>query len=467
MGYTIIASKKSVDGRQIFLGKAENGDQALLEALNLAISGHEVALLRELRKAIQALPPPQAAPGRVGRIVMYQELLKIEGDFYLRLPYDERIWTNWENNGVYGLSPQKVVAAAETMLGALDELEYQGGLDYVGFSPQDLVLLGPEEWVVFDPRVRALLVSYRIEDKSRRHFFPPEVIKGGGWVESSNIYTIGLTLYLLGTGVFPYPLDGEEKTITAIIREKPLDPRYYRPEISESLSCFILATLNKKPGERFDLTRALEIIGRIKEEGGRATPEEEARLREEAEAKLRQVEQKRRAYWWWQRMKLPVLVGAVVLVFLFAATRGGQEIITPQTTPEEVVRYFYEAISELDDSKLQETLAKEAKQAGAKEFDNLVVNLSVLHKMRFAYEGIKIPTLIVDSLKLTKQPAVAAENPVFFGEYTLKILEGPDHYLLQDRKDRIVLGRVKNEWRIISMESRVVAEGKEAITREP
>jgi hypothetical protein len=286
-------------------------------------------------------------------------------------------------------------------------------------------------------------------------------------VESSNIYTIGLTLYLLGTGVFPYPLDGEEKTITAIIREKPLDPRYYRPEISESLSCFILATLNKKPGERFDLTRALEIIGRIKEEGGRATPEEEARLREEAEAKLRQVEQKRRAYWWWQRMKLPVLVGAVVLVFLFAATRGGQEIITPQTTPEEVVRYFYEAISELDDSKLQETLAKEAKQAGAKEFDNLVVNLSVLHKMRFAYEGIKIPTLIVDSLKLTKQPAVAAENPVFFGEYTLKILEGPDHYLLQDRKDRIVLGRVKNEWRIISMESRVVAEGKEAITREP
>lgn len=467
MGYTIVASKKTVDGRRIFLGKAENGGQVLLEALNLAISGHEAALLRDLRKAIQALPPPQDRPGRVGKIVMYQELLRIEGDFYLQLPYDERIWTNWENNGVYGLSPRKVVAAAETMLSALGELEYQGGIDFVGFSPQDLVLLGPEEWAVFDPRVRALLVSYRIEDRSRRHFFPPEVIKGGRWAENSYIYTIGLTLYLLGTGVFPYSLDGEEKTIAAIIREKPLDPRYYRPEISDSFSSFILATLNKEPGERLDMTRALDIIGRIKKEGGRATPEEEARLREEAEDKLRRAEQKRRVYWWWQRMKLPALIGAIVLVFLFATTRGGQEIITPQTTPEEVVRYFYEAISELDDMKLQETLAKEAKRNGAKEFDNLVVNWNVLHKMRFAYEGIKIPTLIVDSLKLTKQPAVAAENPVFFGEYTLKILEGPDHYLLQDRKDRIVLGRVKDEWRIISLESQVVAEGEEAVTREP
>lgn len=467
MGYTIVASKETADGRRLFLGEAEDGGQALLEALSLAVSGREVTLLRDLRKAIQALPAPEDVPEQAGKIVMYQELLRIEGEFYLQLPYDERIWVNWENNGVYELSPQKVVTAAEAMLTVLGELKNQEELDFAGFTPQDLVLLGPEAWAVIDPRVRALLVPYRAEDRQRRYFSPPEIIKGERWTESSHIYTIGLTLYLLGTGVFPYPLDGEEKTVTAIMREKPLDPRYHRPEISESLARFILTALHKEAEERLGLAQAIELIRKIKETGGRAIPEEEARLREEAGVKLRQAERKRRAYWWWQRVKIPALIGAIALAFLFAMTRGGyQEVITPQTKPEEVVRYFYEAISELDDLKLQETLDKAARRAGGKEFDNMVVNLKVIHKMRLAYEGENTPTLIIDSLKLTRQTAGTVENPVFEGEYTLKILEGGG-YLVQERRDRIILGRVKDEWHIISLDSQVVAERTEAVPHKP
>ncbi|HHU51132.1 MAG TPA: hypothetical protein GXZ36_04885 [Firmicutes bacterium] len=467
LGYTIIGAKETADGRRLYLGKAEDGSQTLLEALNLTVSGREVSLLRDLRNAIQALPAPGEVPGPAGEVVMYQELLRIEGELYLQLPYDERIWDNWENNGVVGLSPQQVVTAAEAMLTVLDRLKNQEELDFTGFTPQDLVLLGPEEWAVFDPRVRTLLVPYRAEDRQRRYFFPPEIIKGERWTEDSHIYTIGLTLYLLGTGVFPYPLDGEEKTVTAIMREKPLDPRYHRPEISESLARFILTVLHKEAKERLGLASAIEFIRKIKETGDRATPEEEARLREEAGVKLRQAERRRRAYWWWQRTKIPALVGAFVLVFLFAVTRGGyQEIITPQTKPEEVVGYFYEAISELDDLKLQETLDKAAKRAGGKEFDNMVVNLKVIHKMRLAYEGDRTPALIVDNLKLTRETAGTVENPVFEGEYTLKILEG-DRYLVQERRDRIILGRVKDEWRIIALDSQVVAERIEAVPLKP
>ncbi|HEY8345376.1 MAG TPA: hypothetical protein VIL66_09345 [Bacillota bacterium] len=467
MGHTIIGVKETADGRQLYLAKAEEGGQALLEALNLTVSGREVTLLRDLRKAIQALPVPEEVPGAAGRIIMYQELLRIEGELYLQLPYDERIWANWENNGVYGLSPRQVVTAAEAMLTVLGRLKKQEELGFAGFTPQDLVLLGPEEWAVFDPRVRALLVPYRAEDRQRRYFFPPEIIKGERWTENSYIYTIGLTLYLLGTGVFPYPLDGEEKTVTAIMREKPLDPRYHRPEISESLASFILTALHKEAKERPGWAPALELIRKLKETGGSATPEEEARLRAEAEVKLRQAERRRRVYWWWQRVKIPVLIGVSVLVFLFAVTRGGyQEVITPQTKPEEVVRYFYEAISELDDLKLQETLDKGAKRAGGKEFDNMVVNLKVIHRMRMAYEGDRTPTLIIDNLKLTRQTGGTVENPVFEGEYVLKILEG-GRYLVQERRDRIILGRVKDEWRIISLDSQVVAEQTETVPPKP
>ena len=57
----------------------------------------------------------------------------------------------------------------------------------------------------------------------------------------------------------------------------------------------------------------------------------------------------------------------------------------------------------------------------------MVVNLKVIHKMRLAYEGDRTLALIVDNLKLTRETAGTVENPVFEGEYTLKILEG-DRY---------------------------------------
>jgi len=453
---SIITSKVAADGREIFLGVTEDGQRGLFEPLNLTVSGRKVDLLRDLRRALQKLAPVDQERRSV---LMYRGLVKIGADYYLQLPLEEEVWANWEINGEYkqDLSLKKITAVASTMVQALEDLEKEEEYGFEGFSPLDLVSLGEDRWVVLDPRVRSLLKAYRPKDRLGRLFTPPEIIKGKDWSERSHLYTIGLTLYYFITGVIPFSLEKEERTITAIIREKPLDPRYYRPQIGSSLSAFVLRLLEKEAGRRPDLTQARENVGEftnLPESALSSSPEEEREFKAKGGQKIKQRDKRRRAYWWWQKLKAPTLVASIVIFFFFLTSRGGyQEVITPQTQPEEVVKYFYQAVADLNDLRLRETLDKGV----GKLWDDLVINLRVVYSTRLAYEGKEHKVLLLEDLRISEESDSTEENPVFRSDYTLKVIDG-EKYLRQERRDRITLARVKREWRIIGIDSDILGE---------
>ncbi len=461
MGLTLKETKIAADGRFLYLVDNERGEKQLLEPLNLTLSSKErmyIELLSDLRQIIQK---PLDIKGKL-KIVCYLGIVKFKEETCLMFSYDDELWKNWPRKGLKVYSPREVAEAAIAMLG-LVEIAEETELAFGGFFPGDLFPLGSGGWGMLDPRIQNLLAPYRRGGEDREYYSPPEVIAGSSWSAKSYLYTLGLTMYSLVTGVFPFPLENRRETVTAILQEEPIDPRYYQGEIGEGLAILILKMLKKKVELRPDHDYLKKEFGRIVETGSfDASPEEGIKFREEAVLVKKKVEQKRKRYWRWQRFKWPSAIAAVALIFFIMLSRGGyEEKITPETKPLEVVNIFYEGIKNLDTLQLEEPLAKGV----GKEFVNMVTFLHVTSKMRQAYELLNTPFLVMEEVTIEEDKNSTREAPSYTVNYRLKIFEGGE-YRIQERQDRLVLKRVKKEWRIGDLDSQVLTEKLEPILGE-
>ena len=83
------------------------------------------------------------------------------------------------------------------------------------------------------------------------HYFSPEQAKGALTDEKSDIYSLGITLYEMLTGVVPF--DGETPIAVALkhIQEPPADPSYQNPQIPRGLSAVVLKSIAKDKFDRY------------------------------------------------------------------------------------------------------------------------------------------------------------------------------------------------------------------------
>jgi hypothetical protein len=457
MGFILLKTKKAADDSQLFLVRDEQGEKYLFEPLNLSLSSKEnmfIDLLRELRKIIRN---PLELDQNETKIFCYHGIEKFQQETCLVLAYNQQLWDHWEEKGLQIYSLQEVAEVGVFMTEILD-LVKETELGFEGFFPGDLLPLGAGAWGILDPRVQKLLSPYRVGEELREFYFPPEIIAGSSWSQKSFVYTLGLTLYSMSTGILPFPLEKKRETITAILKEEPLDPRYYQPKIGAGLAILIQDCLKKKPDSRPDEGGLKQEIKRIIEEQDYfAQPEEEVKFKNEAETVQEKVKKKRQLYWWWQKLKWPILVSPVLIILAILLSRGGyEEQITPETKPLEVVNQFYEGFKNLNTMQMEEPLAKGV----GKEYINMATFMHVTSKTRQAYEHLNIPFLKIDDLEIRENEDSTEENPSFTGEYILKMLTG-DEYQVQSRRDRLVLKRIKNKWRIGELETEILSESSE------
>jgi hypothetical protein len=461
----ITAAKTGGNGRRICLAQDKAGKKYLLEALELTISQREhffLEFLHALREMIRRLPAPHG-----GSLLTYLGVERVGEEYYLVLPFQREVWEYWPRVGAADLTLKEVVGAGEAMGEALRFLQTQNEFPR-GFFHTDLVPLGAGKVGVLDPRVQAMLAPYREGEELRADFRPPEIVEDTQWGEKANLYTIGLTMYYLATGVFPFPLGRKEETATAILKEEPLDPRYHQPEIGGALAGLLLALLAKEPAKRPGLQEFFDGIRELyHQDRFLATPGEKEHFAGEGERARRRLEQKRRAQRWWLKAKWPVFVGIPVLVlFHFFSQPAYEEVVTPETTPEEVVTYFYKGLAEVDHMLLEQTVTGEA----GKEYIKLTVMLHVIAKARMAYEGVRFPFIIVEDLRIEPEEDAPAGRPSFWSSFRLKFVSG-EEYTVQERKERLVLERVrykrkKYKWQIVEVQTEILAEGKEPVVYE-
>lgn len=455
MGYQIIATKEGSFERRIHLAEDEKGEKILLEELEMIASWKELNLVQELRQIISQLKKEENSES----ILTYQGVTRIKEGFYLILPYHQGIWEEWTLRKEETITLEEMAQGARAMVDALKSISSQEEMAQ-GFFFTDLVWGGAGEWRVLDPRIRWILSPYRSSEELRKYFIPPEKIKGAKWTVSGNLYTIGMSVYYLVTRKFPFPLERKGETMTAIIKEEPVDPRCYRPDLGAEPAMLLRGLLQKNPDLRPGVEKSQSLLEKIIKEGtARALPADEEEYRRIGEETLRRREKERKVIRWGQRLKWPVVILVVLVALVLLAGRNGyEEVITENTPPDMVVSYFYQALAELDLMRLEETLAKGV----GSEYRTLVTNLYVTSKMREVYEGIGAPFVVVQDLVIREREETDRDQPFFIGEYTLKLMVD-EEYRWQKRREHLILGRENKKWKIISIDTNVLAEGTEPL----
>jgi CheY-like chemotaxis protein/predicted Ser/Thr protein kinase len=90
-----------------------------------------------------------------------------------------------------------------------------------------------------------------------RPFMAPEQILGKS-ERRSDIWAIGVLMYLLYTGELPFYSDVEKLLIDQILEQEPQPPRSRNPEIPPALEAIILKCLKKNVEERYPKAQALK-----------------------------------------------------------------------------------------------------------------------------------------------------------------------------------------------------------------
>jgi serine/threonine-protein kinase len=82
-------------------------------------------------------------------------------------------------------------------------------------------------------------------------FMSPEQLAGLQVDGRSDLYSLGVMLYQLLTGVLPHHSDSMARLMYQIANETPADVRHHRPELPESLALVLALALEKRPELRY------------------------------------------------------------------------------------------------------------------------------------------------------------------------------------------------------------------------
>ncbi|MCI9637285.1 MAG: Stk1 family PASTA domain-containing Ser/Thr kinase [Hungatella sp.] len=94
------------------------------------------------------------------------------------------------------------------------------------------------------------------------HYISPEQARGGYCDERSDVYSLGITMYEMVTGILPFQGDNTVAVALAQLQEPITRPSLYNPEIPVSLEGIILKCTEKKPEYRY--SQITDVIGDLR-----------------------------------------------------------------------------------------------------------------------------------------------------------------------------------------------------------
>ena len=97
-------------------------------------------------------------------------------------------------------------------------------------------------------------------------YLAPEVIEGNAATPASDIYGLGCTLYYAVTRKVPFPGGSSVQKCHRHLSERPMDPRRFRPDLSDEFLSILSAMMAKDPRKR--IQTAEEVVERLAPRSG-------------------------------------------------------------------------------------------------------------------------------------------------------------------------------------------------------
>jgi hypothetical protein len=439
--FRIVEKKENPDGRQLWLVERSDGSQTVMLPRPSGKDKVRVELMRQLR-SVQAASADLALNG----LITLQGIKVYEDRVLLDLGRAETLWANWELGLPERITPVQAADLLRKMVSVIEKLQQKGVTEWV-FHPADLVNLGADGFGVIDAQISD---AFQMVDPVRPHrelCLPPEVIQSQSWSAKGMLYTAGLAVYTALCGVFPFKMGDLSESTSAVLGEKPLDPRCYAPETSERFAGLIQALLEKNPVRRLDIEQVKQTLGEMTEDDILASSAEQEAFRAKTEAIIVQREKTRRLRQNW-RIGRWIALGVVIVAAIILFSRPGyQPKITKETPPQKVVDQFYTAYAKLDVLSLSETLYKTGK-----DIEQMVSSAYVLSCYNMEQKARKV--LVLSKLQTQLKEEKPNERH-YQAQYQL-VLYNSGGRDIQQRHDRLILRPVKGIWRIVDLKSKIV-----------
>jgi serine/threonine-protein kinase len=149
---------------------------------------------------------------------------------------------------------------------------HQKGVVHRDIKAANILLTSRDSYGIERPKITdfgvAKLASVQITTTGQMlgtpAFMPPEQFSGGPIDGRTDLFSLGVILYWMCTGEYPFPGENLMTISYKVMHTEPVPPRKLNPAVSESLDGVILKCLAKNPAERYqtgeELARDLSAV---------------------------------------------------------------------------------------------------------------------------------------------------------------------------------------------------------------
>ena len=317
---------------------------------------------------------------------------------------------------------------------------------------------------IVNPFVNKIIESYRYSQLENEHaeiYRSADVINTDKYEPVDRIYNFGVILYYLTTKILPFQGDNKTEMFDKKMTNSFNQPRFLNPEISKSLNDLIMGMLNnsfKNKNLKDVIYRLDKIINNNKIKASKNELNENKNL---SKSKLKKNKRKQNIIFFFRHhWGKTLLVITVIAMFVGLGLLGGNPpVVTQETTPEEVVNYFYDSIDKKDPIVIDQTTVVDLNN-----LESMITEGHVMETMRNAYSDLseeeKREKKIFGIKNLSIESIQKDENFEFKTNYIF-YYPGEDKMKETSMNDTLIVKKIDNLWQIseINGDIRLLIEG--------